>query len=75
MLQGLYQGFPPEKLTAPAALRYIGCFYYCAYWKQWDEILDVSSTGEWTVREVGTDTIRKHRTPLWANRFADKPFN
>ena len=69
----LNSGFPPKKLTAPLSKRYVGLFYYGAYWRKWDEILFVDSSG-WTVREVGTNVIRHYNTPLWANRFADQPF-
>ena len=81
-IQSQQSGFPSGKLQAIPNRRYIGMFYYCAYWRQWDQILDVQ--GEvWVVRKVANDKgqptlntpIRKHLTTLWANSFADHPFN
>ena len=70
----LNSGFPPANKTAPAHRRYVGKFYYCAYWRMWDEVLDVDGGMWWTVRQVGSSEVRKHCTPMRADRFADAPF-
>jgi hypothetical protein len=71
-------GFPPERLTAPTHGRYVGKYYYCDYWREWDLVTRVDGM-YWYVRESDlngnpTTPERRHCTPLWANRFADKPF-
>ena len=69
----LQTGYPPERKTAPLHRRYVGMFYYSDYFRKWDEVLGVTER-EWIVREVGSDRVRRHCTPLWADRFADQPF-
>lgn len=78
MTQAHESGFPPPRMTAPADQRYVGLYYYSAYWRSWDKVLSIED-GVWTVQQVdlsgnAASDVRTHRTPLWANHFADKPF-
>ena len=66
-------GFPEVHETAPRHARYVGLFYYSAYWRTWDEVLSVKNN-RWVVREIGTTKVREHYTALWASRFAERPF-
>lgn len=71
-------GFPTQEMTAPCHPRYVGKFYWCDYWRQWDKVLGVNCI-HWTVQRVDgdgepLDPPREHCTPLHANRFADRPF-
>lgn len=67
-------GFPQAQHTAPLHKRYIGKYYYSAYWNAWDEILGFDRF-YWIVRDIAPGSaIRRHCTPLHANKFADLPF-
>lgn len=67
-------GFPSASNTAPLHKRYIGKYYYSSYWNKWDKILGFDKF-YWVVQGIEpTDPIRKHCTPLHANKFADMPF-
>ena len=78
MAMPLLSGFPPQHRTAPNHKRFEGLYYYCAYWGHWDEVIRVDKT-EWFVQKVDIygspiERVRSHRTPMWAGRFANKPF-
>ena len=70
----LNSGFPPPNKTAPVHHRYVGLFCYDAYWRKWDKVLGVYDGFYWLVEDVETKEVRKHCSALWADRFADQPF-
>jgi hypothetical protein len=64
-------------IAAPNDKRYVGLYHWCAYWRHWDYVIDVTRD-EWVVEEV-TDgpndaPVRRHRTQMDATKFADAPF-
>lgn len=64
--------------VAPNHSRYVGMFYWCAYWQSWDKVIAVDEHS-WTVQEVNlngspTGRARNHCTAMDARHFADKPF-
>ena len=66
--------FPTVKNTAPLHQRYVGLYYYSTYWNKWDLVLAIRN-GWWIVQGIAKgEEVRKHRTPLHADKFADKPF-
>ena len=74
-------GFPRPEHTAPCNQRYVGCYYYEAYWRQWCKVLTVSSW-QFTVQCCDMDgdlipdaKVRTHCTPMHSNHFANKPFD
>lgn len=80
MWRPLSPGFPPPRKTAVLRPHHIGLFHYSAYFGTWDLILDVMSTTEVRVVQVNEQgerigEERTHCTPMWADRFANHPFN
>lgn len=73
LIQKTSRGFPSGNKIAQPHKRFIGLYYYDAYFKKWDKILGIDGPF-WVVQEEGTDHIRRHLTILWADSFADKPF-
>jgi hypothetical protein len=78
-------GFIPNHMVAPAEKRFINKYYYDGERAKWYLVLDCRvSNGvlnTWTLREVDPATgkpigyVRKTDHPLWANKFADRPFD
>lgn len=70
-------GFPRPERTAPNDRRYVGLYYYSAYFRHWDYVVDIDDTF-WYVRAVNDDgtlgELRRHCSPLHAGRFAHQPF-
>lgn len=73
-IQNTTRGFPTGNKIAFPHKRFVGLYYYDYYFRTWDEIIGIDGNW-WIVKEVGTDYIRKHITTLWADAFADKPFD
>lgn len=73
---------PTEKERAPINGRYVAC-YYCSPLGEWEFIQNIDkTTKEWIAQPVHSyDPVLivgnacRHARALWANRFADKPFN
>lgn len=68
-------GYPTTAAErAPLDKRYIGMFYYSDYWDKWDKVIGFKGNF-WIVQGIQpNDKVREHCTPLFANKFADKPF-
>lgn len=81
----LQQGFPPRNLTAEADARYIGRYNYSTHHGGWILILGAKRhehTNLWTLRAAEEDfgapmgpTVENVALDLWADRFADRPFD
>lgn len=79
----LEAGFPPPNLVAIADKRYINRYHYNATTDAWVVIVDaqhVDGISHWAVRVVDEDgrpigQLQKHTLDIWANRFADHPFD
>lgn len=66
--------FPTPKNTAPLHRRYIGLYHYSDYFNTWDKILGIGRN-YWIVQGTQDgEKVRRHSTPLHADKFADKPF-
>jgi hypothetical protein len=67
----------PKKAYLVAQPAHVGRFIWSAYWRTWDEILDCSVNGLglscWTVREVGSETVRHHLTLVSEGSLFDAP--
>lgn len=77
-------GLPSAHLVAMADRRYLHRYYYDAASEVWSVVIDckiVNGMNHWAMRSVMTDDglpvghVRKVTTDLWANRFADRPFD
>jgi hypothetical protein len=56
----------------------VGKFYWCEYWRLWDEIVDCwlvheGRTSWFRVRQAGTQTVRDHCTPVPTDCVFDAP--
>jgi hypothetical protein len=71
-------GCSHAEIPAPNNRRYVGMFYWSAYWQSWDKVIAVDAT-TWTVQEVNLSgspigPVRNHSTPMDARHFAVEPF-
>jgi len=66
----------PRLEDAQASSQYLGKFYFDAYWRKWEEVLDcsvVNGLSQWKVKGVGEASIRTHQTAMNARMFFDAP--
>lgn len=77
-------GFPPNNLVAPADHRYKNKYYWDVARDQWLLIVDCKQDhgiNTWAVQAVDkfdgcpVGHVERFTTDLWANRFADRPFD
>jgi len=76
----LSRGFPIRGKTAPVHKRFVGLYYWSAYWQHWDKVISIEDNFYWFVQEVDSNgipygEIRRHCTTMWVDRFANQPFD
>lgn len=70
--------YPRRTTPITPRAHHVGLFYWCAYWRHWDEVISVD--GVWVVvvqcddagQRIGEP--RRHCTMMEPAMFADKPF-
>ena len=77
-------GFPPPNLVAVADKRYVNRYHYNAATDEWMLIVDaqlIDGISHWAMRLADPEDgrpigqVQKHTLDIWANRFADRPFD
>ena len=75
------KGEPTGKALAYPCKKYEGMYYFNAETDSWERVLKVNKeTLSWKMQPVDIDgnalgVIRTHCFPMWADRFADFPFD
>jgi hypothetical protein len=82
--EGLPAGFPSGNQIAVADSRYVNRYYYDAASCTWYLVVEaqlIDGINNWLVRAVDVEDgrpigqLKKHTHDLWADRFADRPFD